>query len=147
MISLKSFKVHVHGAVNTPGFAVVKALTRLDEVIGLVGGLHRDAREDSILIVSKGGERNVVSMSNYLTTGNLKNNPILNEGDKIDIFYRPDFDSAVGITHTMNKTAILVSGFVNIPGPRSYFPGYSIDYYIGLAGGITELASSKDHSG
>ena len=143
LIGLKSFKVHVHGAVNKPGFAVVKALSRLDAVLSLVGGLHRDAREDSIVVLSKDSVINIINLKNYLTTGDLKDNPILNEGDRINIFYRKDFDSTIGLTHTRNKTAILVSGFVNTPGPRTYFPGYSIDYYIGLAGGITELASSN----
>ncbi len=41
------------------------------------------------------------------------------------------------------KTYIYVEGEVNFPGAFSYYPGMSIDNYIGLAGGYTQEANKE----
>ena len=143
LIGLKSFKIASLGAVNNPGFAVIQAGSRLDEFLGLVGGLHRDADENNIIKINKVGDSSRLVISKYLADGNLEHNPILNEGDVIEVPFKSNKNPELGKVHTLKKTPILVSGFVNNPGPLRYFPGYSIGDYIGLAGGISEIGDSK----
>ncbi len=143
LIELKSFKIRLLGAINRPGFAVIKSEMRLDEVLDLVGGLHRDADEDNILIINKVGDSSIIAMNNYLAYSNLEHNPILNEGDVIEVPFKLDKNRSLVASHTLKKTPIIVSGFVNSPGPLKYFPGYSVGDYIGLAGGISEIGNSR----
>ena len=84
-----------------------------------------------------------MNIKNYLLNGDLNHNPILNEGDRIKVFFKSKSDSNSIAGLTFKKTPILVSGFVNIPGPLKYFPGYSVIDYIGLAGGVSETGSVK----
>ena len=143
LISLKSFKVQLFGALNEPGFATIQAFTRLDRAVSLAGGLHREADEERILIKNKNGDSNFVNIKYYLLNGDLNHNPILNEGDRVKVFFKPNSDSKSIIGLTIKKTPILVSGFVNTPGPLKYFPGYNVIDYIGLAGGISEIGSTR----
>ncbi len=143
LISLKSFKVLFFGALNKPGFATVQAFTRLDKAIGLIGGLHRDADETNIFIINENGDSNFVNIKYYLLNGNLEHNPILNEGDRVEVFFKSNKDNNALFDLTLKQTPILVSGFVNTPGPLKYFPGYNIGDYIGLAGGVSEIGNSK----
>ena len=143
LIALKSFKISLLGALNEPGFATIQALTRLDEAIRLIGGLHKDANEKNIQITEKNGDIFVVNIEKYLLNGDLEHNPVLNEGDRIKVFFNLDDkkNSINGLT--LKKTPILVSGFVNNPGAMKYFPGYNVSDYIGLAGGISETGSTR----
>ncbi len=143
LISLKSFKVQFFGALNEPGFTAIQAFTRLDEAITLVGGLHRDADEKSILIKNKNGDSNFVNIKYYLLNGNIDHNPILNEGDKVEVFFKSNSVSNPILDLTLKKTPVLVSGFVNTPGPLRYFPGYNVFDYIGLAGGVSEIGTLR----
>lgn len=143
LIGLKSFKVSLFGAVNEPGFATVQALTRLDEVIKLVGGLHKDANETKIKITDKNGGSVLVNVEKYLLNGDLEHNPILNEGDKIKVFFISDNKIKPNTGLTLKTIPILVSGFVNYPGAIKYFPGYKVSDYIGFAGGVSEIGSTR----
>ena len=44
LIDLKSFKIRFFGAINRPGFAVIKSEMRLDEALDLVGGTEMQMR-------------------------------------------------------------------------------------------------------
>lgn len=143
LIGLKSFKVPLFGAVNEPGFAVVQAHTRLDGAIKLVGGLHRNADENNVQIINKNGDSTIVNIEKYLLNGDLEQNPILNEGDRIKVFFSSDYEISPIIGLTLKKTPILVSGFVNNPGAIKYFPGYNVSDYIGFAGGASEIGSKS----
>ena len=39
---------------------------------------------------------------------------------------------------------VLVTGFVNLPGPINYFPGYSVKDYVGMAGGVSDLGNVRN---
>ena len=90
-----------------------------------------------------GDDSSKIVMSNYLALGNLNHNPILGEGDLVEVPFRLDKNNSLGIYHTFKRTPIIVSGFVNIPGPLRYFPGYNVGDYIGLAGGISEIGNPR----
>ena len=87
LINIRTFKVQIIGAVNNPGFAKISALTRLDEAIDVIEGLHRYADEKKILIKRTGENNIIVSLANYINTGSLNDNPILKEGDIVSVPY------------------------------------------------------------
>ena len=143
LADLKSFKIQIYGAVISPGFAEIQATTRLDEAINKLGGLHRYAEEDNISILSKNNIETKISLKNYLNEGDLKNNPQLNEGDKIKIPFQSSRIEELKKNITFKKVPILVTGFVNLPGPINYFPGYSVKDYVGMAGGVSDLGNVR----
>ncbi len=143
LIDLKTFKIQIYGAVINPGFAEIQATTRLDAAIEKLGGLHRYADEENISIISSKGAIAIISLKAYLIDGNLDNNPQLYEGDKINLPYLPSHINEFKNNVTFKRVPVLVTGFVNLPGPINYFPGYSVKDYIGLAGGVSELGNVK----
>ena len=143
LVDLKSFKVQIYGAVINPGFAEIQATTRLDEAIENLGGLHRYADEDKITIISKNDIDYTISLREYLNDGDLKNNPQINEGDIIKIPFQSDRINELKKNVTFKKVPVLVTGFVNLPGPINYFPGYSVKDYVGMAGGVSDLEMSE----
>jgi protein involved in polysaccharide export with SLBB domain len=143
LIDLKTFKIQIYGAVINPGFAEIQATTRLDAAIEKLGGLHRYADEENISIISSKGAIAIISLKAYLIDGNLDNNPQLYEGDKINLPYLPSHINEFKTNVTFKRVPVLVTGFVNHPGPINYFPGYSVKDYIGLAGGVSELGNVK----
>ena len=143
LIDLKSFRVQIYGAIITPGFAEIQATTRLDVAINNLGGLHRYADEDNIVIINDNGSSNKISLKVYLNDGSLINNPQLKEGDKIKIPFLKSHLNQLKNNQTYKNVPVLVTGFVNLPGAINYFPGYSVKDYIGLAGGVSELGNIK----
>jgi len=143
LIDLKTFKIQIYGAVINPGFAEIQATTRLDAAIEKLGGLHRYADEENISIISSKGAIAIISLKAYLIDGNLDNNPQLYEGDKINLPYLTSHINEFKTNVTFKRVPVLVTGFVNLPGPINYFPGYSVKDYIGLAGGVSELGNVK----
>ena len=143
LIDLKSFKVQIYGAVINPGFAEIQATTRLDEAVDILGGLHRYAEEDNISIISKNDVENKISLKDYLNDGDLNNNPQLNEGDRIKIPFLSSRIEELKKNITFKKVPVLVTGFVNLPGPINYFPGYSVKDYVGMAGGVSDLGNIR----
>ena len=143
LVDLKSFKVQIYGAVINPGFAEIQATTRLDEAIENLGGLHRYADEDKITIISKNDIDYTISLREYLNEGDLKNNPQINEGDIIKIPFQSDRINELKKNVTFKKVPVLVTGFVNLPGPINYFPGYSVKDYVGMAGGVSDLGNVR----
>lgn len=143
IIGLKSFKIQIFGAVISPGFSVIEATSRLDIAIDKVGGLHRYADENNILITSSDGSSKTISLLKYLNDGDLKNNPQIEEGDKIFVQFESYNMAKLEYNLTYKKVPVLVSGFVNEPGAINYFPGYNIKDYIGLAGGVSDMGNVK----
>ena len=139
LINIRTFKVQIIGAVNNPGFAKISALTRLDEAIDVIEGLHRYADEKKILIKRTGENNIIVSLANYINTGSLNDNPILKEGDIVSVPYIEE--NKQQIYDTFKKMPVIVTGFVMEPGAINFFPGYSLQDYIGLAGGVSEIGN------
>ena len=143
IIGLKSFKIQIFGAVINPGFAVIDATSRLDIALDKVGGLHRYANEDNILITNLDGSKKNISLLKYLSDGDLINNPQISEGDKVFVQFESDYIAKIDNNLTYKKVPVLVSGFVNEPGAINYFPGYNVKDYIGLAGGVSDMGNTN----
>ena len=143
LLDLKTFKIQIYGAVINPGFAEVKATSRLDAAIDFLGGLHRYADEENIIIIRDSGEKLNLSLKKYLSEGDLDNNPMLKEKDKIKIPFIGIHQNQMNKNITYKKVPVLVTGFVKKPGAINYFPGYNAKDYIGLAGGVSEMGNVK----
>tara|TARA_Y100000768_G_C23932893_1_gene661053 strand:- start:486 stop:1463 length:978 start_codon:yes stop_codon:yes gene_type:complete len=143
LADLKTYKIHVYGAVINPGFAEVMATSRLDAAIDFLGGLHRYADEENIMIKNKYKESKYISIKKYLNEGDLSNNPVLKEGDVIHIPFIKNQKDNIRNNITLKKVPVLVTGFVHRPGAINYFPGYNAKDYIGLAGGVNEMGNVK----
>ena len=143
LLDLKSYKILVYGAVNNSGFAEIKATSRLSTAIDRLGGLHRYADEDKIVIITEDGEAKNISIKKYLNGGDLNHNPPLNEGDKIFVPFLKSHKKQMENYTTYKKVPVLVTGFVKKPGAINYFPGYNAKDYIGLAGGVNEMGNVK----
>ena len=83
LINVRIFKIQTVGALNKPGFIQVTPLDRLSDILILTKGFHQLAREFSIEVIRKNGEKLAIDYLNYVRTGELSNNPVFQEGDKI----------------------------------------------------------------
>jgi len=199
LIKLRSFKVYVTGAIKESGFVVVSAIDRLSNVIKKVGGFVPLSKEFNIAIIHKDGAIDTINYLEFLRTGDMSQNPIINNGDKINIPYGYIGNESIQvrgavkgngydiiepeetlwrfiqrrITFTENASldkiyisrgnndelkiqsadfnhfilkpgdqiyieegrAVFVTGFVENPGRYKYFIGFSVEDYLGLAGG------------
>ncbi|MFQ6673572.1 MAG: SLBB domain-containing protein [Fidelibacterota bacterium] len=144
LAGVRRFRVLVVGAVEQPGFVTVTPIDRLADVIDKAGGLHKYADEENVEILFNrdGSERNV-SLKKFLLTGDVTQNPTFQELDRIEIPFLAGFQEKMDNFITYNESAVFVTGFVKYPGAFRYFPGYSIQDYIGMAGGVLDTGSFK----
>ena len=143
LLEIRSFKLQVTGAVNSPGFVVVNPFDRLSDVINLAAGFSKYANEKNIVIKTQSGEVKDISFQKFLLTGGLENNPSFEAGDLIVINYLPEFQDKAEQFTTGLESAVFVTGYVNYPGAYRYFPGFSVEDCISLSGGILE-SGTKD---
>ena len=143
LTSLKSFKIQIIGEVLEPGFKVVEANTRLSEILILAGGFQRFANEKYINIKKDDGSINKIFFNDYLETGNLISNPHIEQGDVIIISIDDELKLNNFSKASSKSNPVLVTGFVSNPGAINYIPGYLVNDYIGLAGGVTESGTFK----
>ncbi|MBC8256330.1 MAG: SLBB domain-containing protein [Candidatus Marinimicrobia bacterium] len=142
LLNIRKFKVQINGAVVAPGFINVSAVDRLTDIIHRAGGLHKLADEEKIVIKRKNFNINC-SLKSYQFNGDLANNPILKEGDVVNVPFLEPFSTQIERSTSHKKSLVLVTGFVMKPGGHQYLPGYTIQDYIALSGGITDLGSKK----
>ena len=83
LINVRKFKIQITGAVNRPGFVTVSPMDRLGAIIKKSSGFRQLAREFSIEIIRDDGSKSTVNYLDYMRDGNLNNNPLFKEGDKI----------------------------------------------------------------
>ena len=142
LLNIRKFKLQISGAVIVPGFINVSAIERLTDIIHRAGGLHKLADEEKVVIKRKNSNINC-SLKSYQFNGNLENNPILKEGDVVNVPFLEPFSTQIERSTSHKKTLVLVTGFVVKPGGHHFLPGYTIQDYIALSGGITDLGSQK----
>ena len=202
LIKLRKFKVLVTGAIEESGFVVISAIDRLSSAIKASGGFLPLAKEFNIEINHQDGTIDYINYLEYLRTGDISQNPIIKNGDHINIPFgklgtesilirgaienngydiiepeetltsliqrRIFFDEnayldKIYISRGMHNVqevnisefnqftlqpgdridipedkAIFVTGFVKNPGRYRYFIGFTVEDYIGLAGGNLE---------
>ena len=90
LLNIRKFKVQISGAVIAPGFINVSAVDRLTDIIHRAGGLHKLADEEMVVI--KRQSSNIkCSLKSYQFNGDLANNPILKEGDVVQVPFLDSF--------------------------------------------------------
>ena len=142
LLNIRKFKVQISGAVITPGFINVSAVDRLTDIIHRAGGLHKLADEE-IIVIRRQNSNIKCSLNSYQLNGNLANNPILKEGDVVQVPFLDSFSTEVERSTSHKKSLVLVTGFVMKPGGHQFLPGYTIQDYIALSGGITDQGNRK----
>ena len=143
LLNIRQFKIQVVGAVNSPGFINVSSIERLTDAIRKLGGLHKLADEENISIISKHGVKSICSLKAFQITGNLKDNPIIKEGDVIHVPYNSEFSDKIKESITHKQSLVFVTGFVLRPSGHKFIPGYSVHDYIAMSGGVTDFGSLK----
>jgi len=143
LMNIRTFRLPVLGAVVRPGYVDISPRDRLLDVISLVGGLHKFADSDHIVVERSSGTRQVISLKDYLLTGNEESNPQFLEGDKITVPFIAEVADQADRFITPTATPVSVSGFVNAPGAYQFMYGYTVRDYIGIAGGLTENGSLR----
>ena len=146
LLNIRQFKIQVIGAVNSPGFINVASIDRLTDAIRKLGGLHKLADEDNISIMRVNSGVIICSLKSFQLNGDLVNNPILKEGDIIRIPYNSEFSDEIKASITHKQSLVFVTGLVLRPSGHKFVPGYSVDDYIAMSGGITDFGSLKNLS-
>jgi protein involved in polysaccharide export with SLBB domain len=131
LVALRTFVVHVVGAVAKPGAFEASAVTRVSQAIKLAGGLAEGASERNIQ-VARGDERLAADLTRYLILGDNKANPFLNDGDVITV--PPRLEN------------VYIYGSVYRQGAYEFVEGESLRDLIDLGGGLRPeaLASSVE---
>ena len=146
LLNIRQFKIQVIGAVNMPGFINVSSVERLTDAIRKLGGLHKYADEENISIQRVNNDILICSLKSYQIDGNLINNPIIKEGDVIQIPYFSDLSDELNSSLTHKQNLVYITGFVLRPTGHRFIPGYSVYDYIAMSGGITDFGSLKNLS-
>jgi protein involved in polysaccharide export with SLBB domain len=120
LLQIRRFLIQVQGAVQKPGFATVTPLDRLTTALEQLGGLHKYAAEEQVVIKHADGTETPISLKEFLLTGDLTHNPTLEEGDVVIIPFTNGFQSHRDQYTTLRETAVMVTGFVRYPGSYRY---------------------------
>lgn len=129
IINIKKVNIVITGEVVNPGTYRVLAISTLDDVIRVAGGLKSSASMRNIQI--KRGDKVInIDYMRFLKYGDLEQNPYIEEGDFI---YIPLIGKSVKIV-----------GQVRNPGIYEIKGGERLKDLIDMAGGLTASASLYD---
>ena len=143
LLNIRKFKVQITGAVISPGFVNVSAVDRLTDIIHRAGGLHKLADEENVVIIRQNSKIDC-SLKSYQFNGDLDNNPVLKEGDVVNVPFLDSYSNEIERLTSHKKSLVLVTGFVIRPGGHQFIPGYTLMDYIALSGGITDQGNGKN---
>lgn len=119
LINLRRFRVQVVGAVRRPGFVAITSLSRLTDAVGRARGFHQFAREWAVELRRADGRAEVINVLRFIRDGDLSANPILLEGDVIEV---PFGD--------VDKEGVVLRGFIKGGGYDLQEPGETLDAYL-----------------
>lgn len=142
LIRVRQFKVFVYGAVNNPKFVKMSPVSRLLDAVNGSGGIQKYADSDQLYLI-RDGEKKKIFLKEFLLNGDLNNNPILKDGDKVYVpFLSIDKETQKNLTE-YDRNRIIITGFIRGPKVLNYLPGYSVKDYIALSGGVLDIGSAK----
>jgi protein involved in polysaccharide export with SLBB domain len=125
LLKIRSFQVHVVGAVERPGAYEVNAVTRASQAVALAEGLAPGSSLRNIRLRRDSGDLRV-DLSRYVLLGENEANPFLREGD---VLYVAPWVGAVS-----------VFGGVYRPGNYEFVEGETLERLLALAGGFRQSA-------
>jgi protein involved in polysaccharide export with SLBB domain len=151
LVSLRKFKVHVSGEIESPGSYVAAQVTRVSEILSLAARdtLELRLKQVSPFVISaesdtvgpslketssfrnvelrhRNGETERVDLVLFYVTGDLSHNPRVRDGD---VIYVPRLE------HLFS-----VSGAVMFPGTYELVQGEKLSQILHLVGGVTPEA-------
>jgi polysaccharide biosynthesis/export protein len=94
--SPRTFKVHVTGAVVTPGSQSATPLTRVSEVIQAAGGLTPGADSRNVQVSHRDSTLSSADLMGFLLDGKLDKNLMLRDGDVVTVRPRTEEITIVG---------------------------------------------------
>ncbi len=121
LVSLRTFRVHVVGFVNSPGAIEVNGVTRVSQAIALAAGIRAGGSTRNI-VVRRHGETLRADLTGYLNIGDNTFNPFLRDGDAI---YVPAWGGL-----------LRVYGSVGMPGTYEFVEDETLAGLLRLAGGF-----------
>ncbi|MBM3325233.1 MAG: hypothetical protein FJY66_06155, partial [Calditrichaeota bacterium] len=141
---VRTFRVHVCGAVTMPGSYLVPATARVADAILLAGGLLKrpkvewdttsavvaSERRIQVLAADTPDHWRPADLLLFEKAGRAQANPYLHDGDVIVVPFREEKDTQVG-----------VFGGVFTPDLHEYAPGDRVTDLIALAGGTLSSAN------
>ncbi len=130
LMEMRTFKVHILGAVRKPGTLTATPADRLHELIDRAGGLTTQSSMRKIQIRRNSKETLMSDLQRFYSFGDKQNNPFLQGGD---IVYVP---------FSQNDNAIRVSGEVNEPVAFEYVEGDKVSDALSFAGWTTYVANT-----
>ena len=143
ILNIRNFTIQVIGAVMNPGLITVSSVERLTAVIRKSGGLHKLADENNISISRSSGNKIKCSLKSFHLDGNLINNPVLKEGDVIHVHYKKEYNKDIESSISHKQSLVFVTGFVVRPIGHRFIPGYQVNDYIAMSGGVTDFGNIK----
>ncbi|PMQ02511.1 MAG: polysaccharide biosynthesis protein [Dictyoglomus sp. NZ13-RE01] len=122
LINPRSYKVFISGEVANPGTYILSALSRLDDLIKMAGGLRSSASVRGIQI-KRGNKIIEIDYLQFLKNGDLTQNPYIEDGDLV---YVP-----------LMKKSVKIIGQVKSPGIYEIREGEKLLDVINMAGSLT----------
>lgn len=126
----KQKNVIIKGGVLYPGkYVILNSEEKITDLIERAGGLLENAYPEATKYMRKGLKINI-SLEKIMKKPRSDLNYIIQDGDEIEIFFRPN--------------AISIMGEVNNPGIHKYVKGQKVKYYLNLAGGLGPDSDKKN---
>jgi len=128
LVRLRTFKVYLSGAVKSPGAVEATSATRASEPISAVG-LEYNASRRNIIVRHSDSTTTRVDLDAFNRLGRLDLNPMLIDGDVIQVPAEREHAQIAGAVPTSMEAEIA--------------PGDDIKTLVALAGGLTTSATPE----
>jgi polysaccharide biosynthesis/export protein len=128
LVNIRKIKVSLLGDVVKPASFALPGNSRLMDLITISDGLNKTSDFRNIKIINKDSSQKEYDLLSFIRLGNIKDNPLLKDGDKI-------------LVDKVDRT-ISINGEVKFPGIYEYVKGETVIDFINLAGGLLNDAKS-----
>jgi protein involved in polysaccharide export with SLBB domain len=122
----RSIKVIMIGEISRPGTLTISSFSTVFNALYASGGPTANASFRKIHVIRNGAIVKTLDLYDFLLTGSLKDNIVLQDGDMIRV---PTYNVKVMLTGQVKKPAIF-----------EVLPGETLQNVIGFAGGYTDIA-------
>ncbi|MCP5463697.1 MAG: SLBB domain-containing protein [Deltaproteobacteria bacterium] len=127
LVKMQTIQVHILGDVQNPGLFTVQAGTRAADLLKLAVPTRASVR---VIELRKQGERGkTYDLYRYFQSGDLKNNPFVEDND---VIFVPN-----------PKGAVRIEGPVARPGVFELYYEKNLSQILSLAGGVTKSVAKK----
>jgi protein involved in polysaccharide export with SLBB domain len=130
LMEMRTFKVHILGAVRKPGTLTATPADRLHELIDRAGGLTTQSSMRKIQIRRHDRDLVMSDLQRFYSYGDKANNPYLQGGD------------IVFVPFSQNENVIRVNGEVNEPVVFEFVAGDKVSDALSFAGWTTYFANT-----